>query len=194
MQTASRGRFVTFAPQDGQYREGALAPIRERDSHDVTAPRAEQRVTDRRGERDLRALRVAAAAADELVLGFLARLIADAHDESEPGDAMAGDRGIDDGGRGDQSLELSDLDPLDRRVLEHRQVVVVVDGGPVGARVSEPLGEIGAVRAAKRLQFADGLVRSAGLSSTPPAGAANCERNCGSSLVSYVMPRDHRER
>ena len=87
----------------------------------------------------------------------LARLIADAHDGSEPGDAVAGDRGVDDGGGGDQSLELSDLDPLDRRILEDRQVVVVVDRGSEGARVSEPLGEIGAVRAAKRIQFAHGL-------------------------------------
>ena len=182
--SAPSGADVPFVAEDGQHGEAALRPFGSATRTVSPASRAEQRLADRRGERDLRCALRRGSAADELVLGLVARVVADANDGPEARRALAGGGGIDDGGGRDQSLELSDLAPLDRRVLEDRQVVVVVDRGSVGARVSESLGEVGAVRLRSESNSRMTSVRSVGLSSTPPVGAANCEGNCGSVRVS----------
>ena len=80
-------------------------------------------------------------------------MIPHAHDGAEPGNVVVCGIDVDDSGRGDQALELRDLDPFDRSILEDGQVVVVIARGPVRARVAQALGELDAMGAAERIQL-----------------------------------------
>ena len=86
------------------------------------------------------------------------RVVSHAHDGTQSHGTVAGDRAVDDRRGGDDTLELRDLDPIDGRIIENREPVVVVTGAPEVARVAQPRGEVCAVRAAKRLQFSHRLI------------------------------------
>ena len=169
---------ASSAAVHGQHREGALAPVRKRHAHDRRRACAPSSASPT-GDAGVTCVRFASPTRrpTSSYSVSLPRLIADAHDGSEPGDAIAGDRGVDDGGGGDESLELGDLHPLDRHVLEHRQVVVVVDGRAEGPRVAQPLGD--SARCAPR---SDSSSRTASVEvgraeHHAVRGAASCERS-----------------
>ena len=63
-------------------------------------------------------------------------------------------------------------------------MVVVVDRGPVSARVAQPLGEIGAVGAAKRIQFAHRLSEVGRAEQHAAGRGGELRADCGAGVVS----------